>query len=189
MSLVRKATPQSPVPATDTPSPAAWGFVLQHASVIENVSRRCWTDSRMEVQDFHHELIVDIVRNFHKFTPDRGGPSSWVWVRARHVKDHLLRSLSARPDRHHGTRRVLERDTETGAMIDPQATGWGSHETIVVHVELDRVVSKGTPAMVDACRSVLEEWTGQEVRDAFGCTMTARNDRIRRLGARILKEG
>jgi hypothetical protein len=62
-------------------------------------------------------------------------------------------------------------------------------EPILISIELKQVVALGTPAMRDACRSHLEEWSGDEVREAWGCTMTARNDRLRRLGARVQRRG
>ena len=172
-------------PATNTPSPIAWGFVLQNARTIQAAAYKVWTDRRVEREDFHHELIVDIARNHHKFDADRSAPSTWVWLRARAVKDHLLRRLSCRKDWHHGVRPILDRDDETGSMIDPVAEIWGCHEVMVARVELAQVLRQGTDRMREAAMSHLEGWSGDDVRDAFGCSMSARNDRLRRLGQRV----
>lgn len=176
---------QTPSPSSDTPSAAAWGFVLQNARVIQAAAYKLWTDRRVEREDFHHDLIIDIARNHHKFDPARSAPSTWVWLRARSVKDHKLRALSCRKDRQHGVRPVLDRDEETGSVIDPAAEAWGCHEVTVARVELSQVLRHATPLMQEAAASHLQGWTGEEVREAFGVTLTARNDRLRRLGKRV----
>jgi hypothetical protein len=175
------------IPSTDSPTPAAWAFVLANAQTIKQAAAK-WSDRRVEREDFHHELVVDIARNHHKFDPNRSQAKTWIFLKARSLKDHMLRALSSRHDRAHDVLPVMV-ETEDGAVVDPPALGWGAMEPILISIELKQVVALGTPAMRDACRSHLEEWSGDEVREAWGCTMTARNDRLRRLGARVQRRG
>lgn len=173
-------------PAQTIPSPAAWGFVLHHAQVIRQAASKLWTDQRIDRDDFHHDLVLDIARSHHKFDPDRSNARTWIFLRARSLKDHVLRAMRCRGDRQHDTAAILI-EQEGVAVIDPAATGWGSDQEILITVELDQVMGMGTPAMREACRSHMEGWTGDQIREHFGCTMSARNDRLNRLGARVTK--
>lgn len=174
------------VPSTDSPCPAAWSFVLEKSRIIHAAARRTWTDLRVDVEDFHHELVVDIARNFHKFDPERASATTWVYLRARYVRDHMLRALSARKDRAHGTASIEAQGSEGQAMqLAAGAGDYGSPEAVVAQVTLAEVLRMASPLQADAIRSHLESWTGEEVRSAFRCSMSARNDRLRRLARRL----
>jgi DNA-directed RNA polymerase specialized sigma24 family protein len=178
-----------PSPATDSPSAAAWAFVLAHSRVILSAARRSWKDDRVDHDDFHHDLVVDVARNFHKFDQSRASAVTWIYLRARKTKDRTLRSLSARKDRAHGTRSldVVESETESPVILGSEAGEYGSHETMLAQVTVREVLRFASPLQADACQSAMEGWTGEEVRQSFGCSMSARNDRLHRLGRRVKK--
>lgn len=176
-------------PATDSPTPAAWSFVLEHARVIASAARRTWKDGRVDHEDFHHDLVVDVARNFYKFDADRASAVTWIYLRARKVKDRTLRALSARKDRAHSTRSidVVQSEEETPICLGVEAGEYGSHEAMLAQVTVGQVLRMASPLQADAARSAMEGWTGEEVRASFNCSMSARNDRLHRLGRRLEK--
>ena len=179
----------APRPATDSPSSDAWGFVLQHSTTIARAARHVWSDRRVDYEDFHHELVIDISRNFYKFDADRSSPGTWVYVRARKTKDRTLRSLKARKDRAHDTLQIMGIQVEDVPMIDPAVSAgeFGSAESMIARVTIGQVIRAASPLQAEAAVSAMEGWTGEEVRESFGCSMSARNDRLNRLGRRMEK--
>lgn len=175
--------------ATDQPSAAAWAFVLSHSRVILSAARRTWSDARLDVDDFHHDLVVDIARNHHKFDAERSSACTWVYLRARYVKDHALRAMSARKDRQHSTRSidVLASDDCPALSISAEPGDYGTPEAMIAQVTVAEVMAFASPSQAAACVSAMESWTGEEVRQNFGCSMSARNDRLHRLGRRVEK--
>lgn len=176
-------------PATDSPSAAAWSFVLEHARVIASAARRTWKDGRVDVEDFHHDLVVDVARNYYKFDASRASAVTWIYLRARKVKDRTLRALSARKDRAHSTRSidVARSEEETPICLGVESGAYGSPEALLAQVTVGQVLRVASPLQADAARSAMEAWTGEEVRQSFGCSMSARNDRLNRLGRRLEK--
>lgn len=176
---------QKQIPATDAPSPAAWGFVLQHAGLIRSITKEVWTDARIAREDFHQDLVVDIARNHHKFDPERGSPATWIWCRARNVKDHALRRMSARKDQHHD---VLALESQDGAPLSIRATGWGDCERIETITILEQVIEL-CPWGRSAAESYLLEEGKTEIQMSLGITMPGRLYRLRKMGETAQKEG
>ncbi len=187
--MTQTQTAATSSPASDSPSAAAWAFVLDHSRAIHSAARRTWKDGRMDVEDFHHDLVVDIARNFHKFDASRSSAVTWVFLRARKVQDRTLRALSARKDRAHSTRSLSAPETteEVAIQVAVERGDYGSPEAMVAQVTVAQVLRAATPLQADAARSAMEGWTGEEVRTSFGCSMSARNDRLNRLGRRMEK--
>lgn len=189
-----KTTSSSLVTATATfglpqaepaPSEAAWAFVVAHEATIRRAARRTWKVGRVEVEDFIQDLMVDVAEKWPTYDPSRSSPSTWIGIRAWKVKDRTIRRLSARPDLDWATRSLSTPATEDAPALDLATEGFGNHETVLVQVTLSQVAAKASPLQREAMVSYLEGWTGDEVKMEMGCTISARNDRLNRLGRRM----
>lgn len=191
-----KTTTPKPRNLQSTASPAAWAFVLEHADLIARLARqRHRRDSvRVDEEDFHREVILDVATHFHTYRADDSGASTWIWWRARKCADTSRRHRRPRLDLHWEL--VVSADTissgvspleerELGMVLPTQAQDWGSPARIVNAARLSEALESATPLQVEAAQSVAEGYSAKDIREHLGCTITARDDRLRTLRKRL----
>lgn len=69
----------------------AWAFVLQHRDLVERITRKLGIATPLALDDYRSEVIADLVDTFDRYTPERGSPSTWIWMRAAKVRRGLVR--------------------------------------------------------------------------------------------------
>lgn len=99
-SAIRVSSPNGVRDVSISKLPAAhaveWGFVLQHALVIEKYARKLCTDPRLDADDLRQEAIVWITRLHGSYDPARSAPSSWIYFMVRRARQALLVELNRR---------------------------------------------------------------------------------------------
>jgi len=148
-----------------------FAFVLQHARVIDAATRSVCSGTLLSFEDFRSELVVDLVETFEKWSPDRGAASTWIYMRARHVRRGLVRQSI----RNTG---VPLLDTE----VLPESA-FASATRIEARAEVGMILERAEPEDRIAALSLVREWPARRVRDRLGCSTVARTKRLARLGA------
>lgn len=148
-----------------------FAFVLQYARVIDAATRSVCSGTLLSFEDFRSELVVDLVETFEKWNPERGAASTWIYMRARHVRRGLVRQSI----RNTG---VPLLDTER--LPD---SAYASPSRIEARAEVGMVLRRASPEDKIAAKSLVRDWSPKRVRARLGCSTVARTKRLARLGA------
>jgi hypothetical protein len=147
-----------------------FAFVLQYARVIDGATRSVCSGTLLSFEDFRGELVLDLVETFEKWSPERGAASTWIYMRARHVRRGLVRQ-SVR---------------NTGApLLDTEVlpeSAFASPTRIEARAEVGLILDRAEPEDRVAALSLVRDWSAKRVRDRLGCSTVQRTAKLRSLG-------
>jgi hypothetical protein len=148
-----------------------FAFVLEHARIIDGATRSVCAGTLLAFEDFRSELVVDLVETFEKWSPDRGAPSTWIYMRARHIRRGMVRQ---------SVRNTFAPLLDTDALPETAAE---SAARVEARVDASRLLAGADRDERLAAISVLRDWTPSDVRDRLGCCTNARDRRLARLAS------
>lgn len=148
----------------------AWAWILEHRETIDRIVGRCYRDARTPDRyaqaDFSQDVMLELARRHDDYDPERGSPGTWIWWQARTVLRHQQR------------RDILDQRHEIAerALVQ-QDRSWS---TIIDRIDLDRVMSVATEKQREALFCIAAGISGEEVRERFGVSYQAMQNRLTR---------
>ena len=152
-------------------SGTAWAWVLEHSTSIERLSRDRARRFGLDGDDVRQSVTVRLVEKFDRYDPSRSSPGTWIWWKVREVIQSTVRKGVA-----------TEEISEDLVSSSPSFA-----ERFHARDEINKIRSIATSEQVIVLESILEGWSGAEVRDRLGISLPARNARLYRLRDRYLK--
>lgn len=180
----------------------AWLWVLSHSDTIDRaVAVRCPRGTDRE--DMRQDLILQLVRRYHDYDPDRSYASVWIGYQAWAVQQSRRRR----------NRRVTAADVTVaapwavGSSSAVYHCGRGTRPTTLEQedpfykykmrvdtcteaadrrAEVSRLIRDASPIELDAIQTVLQDTPWHSVRDEIGVSYQARDRRLRRMQNRYL---
>ena len=148
-----------------------FAFILEHARIIDGATRSVCTGTLLAFEDFRSELVVDLVETFDKWSPDRGAASTWIYMRARHIRRGMVRQ---------SVRNTFAPLLDSDALPETAAE---SASRVEARVDVSRLLEGAEPEERLAALSCLRDWTPRDVRARLGCSTHVRDRRLRRLAS------
>lgn len=71
-----------------------WAFLSAHSRTIARYARKFVLGTGIDAEDFESELRAYVAETFGSYDPARSAPSTWLWLRAQHVRRTLIRGRS-----------------------------------------------------------------------------------------------
>lgn len=150
---------------------AAWTWVMEHGSSVDRIAARIARQSGADAEDLRSSTIIRLVEKFDRFDSRKGSAETWIWWTAREVATTTRR------------RSIPTAEVDVESMAKPPQ--------IEARLDARRIVSKAsrmaTETQAMALTSIVEGWSGEEVRERLGCSMPTRNARVYRLRDRLQK--
>ena len=132
-------------------------------------------------EEFQSDLIICITDGLHGFEQrhnasscpfcDLRGCATWIGWRARLTRTRLIRSQR---------KRLIEDTVDVAHELPCNGT------SLFVKARVLEALRKANKEEYEAAISVLEGYTGDEVKHSLGVTVAGRNYRLRKLGVRLL---
>jgi hypothetical protein len=156
-------------------------FIRRHMPLIVKYSKsRRFRPWFVEPEEFCSDLILCIAEGYSDFrTNSKSRPcrycedqgcETWIGWRARLTRTRAMRK-----------RRVWLKQEPVEAIADAPHAGKSIHVTVAVL----EVLRKADSEEYQAALSVLEGYTGKEVKEKLGITVAGRNYRLKKLGERL----
>ena len=154
---------------------AAWSFVLANHDTIERLAAKRARQTNTDADDVRNESIVYLVARHDDYDSAKGTATTWIWYAVRYAATRINRQ------RFGGDRLQLEPDD---AVIDRLPSNTTTDDTDR-RVLVNRILHTADDAQRDAAVSVLEGWSGVEIRARLGVSTHGRNMRLYRLRDRL----
>ena len=150
-------------------SAAAWSWILEHSNLIERICFK--VAAGVDAEDLRHDVMLSLVDRHSSYDASRSGASTWVWWRARDVRQRMIR----------------QRKVSSWSDISPDEieASLGSTESIEKAIRVAEVMAVASPTQRAAAETLMLGLSGAETQSAIGCGLQARNARLYRLGDRI----
>lgn len=139
-----------------------FAFVLEHSKTIGQAARFFAKGTPLSPADVASELKVDLIDKWGKYTPDRGTPQNWIYMRARHVRRTLVR-------------RSVRNTFAPLSDLDALPEGCrGSQRRVEARAEVAILLKRATKDQQIAAISLIKDWSPERVRRKLGCSTVAR---------------
>ena len=151
------------------PESLAWAWVLQHAKLIQGISRSHTHGTGLDQDDHHGDLLVRLVSKWESYEPDRSSASTWVWFQSMAIRKSMTHRRSKSlmettlEDEHHPVVRESQDST----------------------VMLAQVKSVATSAEWTAALAMASGHTGRSLGQVCECAPFSAQRRVARLRARL----
>ena len=154
---------------TNAPESLAWAWVLQHANLIQGISRSHTQGTGLSHDDHHGDLLVRLVEKWESYDPDRSSASTWVWFQSMAVRKSMTHRRSK------GLREVT--------MEDHHHPTVGQNQDSRIMVLQARSIATG--AEWTAAVAMASGHTGKSLGEVCGCAPFSAQRRVLRLRNRL----
>ena len=155
---------------------AAWSWVLKHHDTIERMARKRARETRTDPDDVRNEAALYLVGRHADFDPSKGSAKTWIWYAVKYAATKINRQRF-------GGDKTTQRDVESmDDLTYPETV-----EDIDQKVLIGQLIDAADDPQRDAIASVLNGWTGDEIRAQLNVSTHGRNMRLYRLRATLEK--
>jgi len=149
---------------------AAWVWVMENQTIIKKMSyKHCGSFCPDEV---FSRLNMECVESFSAFKENKGSAATFIYWRCRKVVLYMKRE----------SEKFLLSDSDALYQRDSDPD---SQKKLESKIRVLEILSVATPKQAEACFSVLNGLSGNEVRESLGISVQCRNGHLYRLGSKF----